>query len=225
MKKISSIPEFLISTFEFRNKILADVGCGSGAVSGDLAKAGAKVTGIDKNNIISKIDAGKLKQVKFFEGKAEQLPFRNSSFDYLLYSASFHHVPLSKMKAAFVEAKRVLKKNGNIIFLEPVALPCTYYIIARHYREEKRIQEEAYKIISNTGKSGFQSISEDFYYLLRSFADFESQLNFFVKSKSKRDLILQKAKKTLLKELKPKNKDIYKVKIRSVIRVNVLKKI
>jgi ubiquinone/menaquinone biosynthesis C-methylase UbiE len=224
MKKIRSIPEFLISNFDFRNKMLADIGCGNGAVSSALANAGAKVTGIDKKDIISGLDARKLKPVKLLESKAEKLPFRNSSVDYLLYSASFHHVPLSKMKIALAEASRVLKKNGKIIFIEPVAISGTYYSLARHYREEKEIQKEAYRVIKNSGKFGFTEISENFYYVLRNYAYYEAQINFFVKNKVKRDLIMKKAKQTIYKLFRTKYKDIHKLKIKSVIRINVLKK-
>ncbi|MCI0474155.1 MAG: class I SAM-dependent methyltransferase [Ignavibacteria bacterium] len=224
IQKISSIPEFLISDFDLRNKNLADVGCGNGAVSLELAKAGAKVTGIDKKSIITKIDIRKLKLVKILEGKAEKLPFRNSSIDYLLYSASFHHVPKSKMKTALAEAKRVLKKNGKIIFIEPVAITGTYYSIARHYREEKEIQKNAYDVIKNSGKYGFMEISENFYYVIRNYAYYEAQIGFFEKNKTKRALILKKAKSTLRKIFSAKAGEIHELKIKSVIRVNVLKK-
>jgi ubiquinone/menaquinone biosynthesis C-methylase UbiE len=225
MKKIPSIPEFLILNFDLRNKTLADVGCGNGALSAELAKSGAKVTGIDKKSIISGLDKGKLEPVKILAGKAEKLPFRNSSFDYLLYSSSFHHVPLSKMKTAFKEANRVLKKNGMVLLIEPVAIRGTYYSLARHYREEKEIQKNAYNVIKNSGKYGFMEISENFYYVIRNYAYYEAQINFFEKNKRKRDLILKKAKNTVYKLFRTKFKDIHKLKIKSVIRVNVLQKI
>jgi ubiquinone/menaquinone biosynthesis C-methylase UbiE len=225
MKKISSIPEFLVSNFDFRKKFIADVGCGNGSIATEIAKAGAIITGIDKKSIISSADAGRIKNLKFLEGKAEKLPFGNSLFDYVLYSASFHHVPVNKMESALAEALRVLKLKGRIIFIEPVAITGTYYSIARHYREEKEIQKKAYNVIKKHGISGLKQISEDLYYMLRDYAYFEAQIRFFEKNKAKRDLILEKARNTLRRLYKPKTGDINKFRIKSVIRINVLEKL
>lgn len=225
MKKIYSIPEFLISAFDFRNKIIADVGCGNGAIAAAIAKTGAIITGIDKKSIISSADAGKFKNLKFLEGKAEKLPFSKSSVDYILFSASFHHVPVSKMKAALAEARRVLKVKGRIIFIEPVAVPGTYYSIARHYREEKEIQKEAYNVIKKSCNLGLKEISENLYYVMRDYAYYEAQINFFERNKIKRALILKKAKNTLSRIFSAKAGEIHKLKIKSVIRKNVLEKL
>ena len=57
--------------------------------------------------------------VEFLEGSAEKLAFLDESFDVVIFTLSFHHVPNSKMPSAIDEAVRVVKKSGMIVFLEP----------------------------------------------------------------------------------------------------------
>jgi len=67
-------------------------------------------------------------KVKAICGDANHLPFREGSFDTVIYRAVLHHLnpegkPLREMKevvkGAFIEARRILRKDGQILVIEP----------------------------------------------------------------------------------------------------------
>lgn len=225
LKRVCSIVDLLLSAFKISGKSVADIGCGNGLLSFELANAGAKVTGVDRKRIISSINTERHKSVEFLEGTAEKLPLKNSAFDFLIYSASFHHVPVTGMNEALKEARRVLKNKGGAVFIEPVALEGTYYDLTKHFKDEKFIQVKAYNAIRNALNVGFKEISESYYYIFRTFADFESQINFFVKNKTRRKNILDKALMTMHYLFPNANESVSGLKIKSVFRLNVLEKI
>lgn len=118
-----TIPErFLIKKwFKKKGKIL-DVGCGAGREAIALAKKGFDVVGIDLVPAMikkAKLLAKKYKvQVQFKVGNATNLEFPNNSFNYVLMLAQMiEHIPkrTNRIKA-LKEARRVLKKNGILIF-------------------------------------------------------------------------------------------------------------
>jgi ubiquinone/menaquinone biosynthesis C-methylase UbiE len=52
---------------------------------------------------------------RFEVAAAEDLPFENASFDAVVSSLFFHHVPLDLKEKAFAEAWRVLRTSGKLI--------------------------------------------------------------------------------------------------------------
>lgn len=107
-----------------------EVGCGTGYVSGWLARRGARPVGIDNsprqlaNAVMFQDEFG----VGFplVVGAAEMLPFPESSFDLVIseYGASLWSDPYSWIP----EASRVLRPGGELIFLTNSALVvlCVY---------------------------------------------------------------------------------------------------
>lgn len=95
-----------------------DVGIGTGllalqacALTGDAAL----VTGVDPSP--GMMAAGKLPAaLKLIEGRAESLPFPDSSFDFLSMGYALRHV--SDLGVAFAEFERVLKPGGRLCLLE-----------------------------------------------------------------------------------------------------------
>lgn len=90
-----------------------DAGAGTGRVSIDLARQGAKVTALDISPKMLKILKKKEPRIKTVEGDVEALPFAAESFD--LVVAAFLIVHLSDPKRFFDEAYRVLKDGGRLI--------------------------------------------------------------------------------------------------------------
>lgn len=100
----------------FKNKICADLGCGSTGVGGlNLLNLGAKEIHLMdmKKHIIKPIN----KNLKKYEGKfkihvgsLESLPFENNKFDFVLCQGVVHH--MDKDYIGFKEIHRVTKKNG-----------------------------------------------------------------------------------------------------------------
>jgi SAM-dependent methyltransferase len=109
-------------------KIL-DIGCGSAALTIDIAKKykNAQVIGIDYwgkqweySKTICEKNAeieGVAEQVKFQKASAATLPFADDSFDAAVSNLVFHEVnAVEDKKEVIREALRVVKKGGQFVF-------------------------------------------------------------------------------------------------------------
>ena len=95
-----------------------DVGCGTGVVALTAARLGARSTGVDltpallerarENAAIMRLD------VDWREGDAEDLPFEDAEFDFVV--SQFGHMFAPQPALAVREMLRVLKPTGTIAF-------------------------------------------------------------------------------------------------------------
>lgn len=114
---------FELISKNLKGKKVLEYGCGTGSFSFDLAEAGAIVYGIDISEVgieSAKVGAKSKKysdNIKFTVMNAEELEFENDFFDKVCGSAILHHLEIKK---ALTELCRVLKKDGNAVFLEPL---------------------------------------------------------------------------------------------------------
>lgn len=98
-----------------------DVGCGTGVFGIDMAKQGGEIIGLDispeairfANHWAKKKDL----TFKGLVGDAENLPFKDNSFDLVFFGAVLHHFP--NPEKAICEAERVLKNGGRLVLVEP----------------------------------------------------------------------------------------------------------
>ena len=110
---------------EVKGKRVLDYGCGLGENSLKYLKAGAHVTGIDiadsyiaiakenaRNNGHSK------EQYDFIVMDAHKLDFPDESFNFIVGMGILHHL---QDEIALKELHRVLKKNGRLSLMEPLA--------------------------------------------------------------------------------------------------------
>lgn len=98
-------------------KIL-DVGCGLGYVTTSLLAKKGIAYGVDLDENALKF-ANKYGDASFLTANALTLPFKDSSFDYIVTLAVIEHVPDARL--FLKEIKRVLKKNGEIVLATPSA--------------------------------------------------------------------------------------------------------
>lgn len=107
-----------------KGKKILNLGCGLGEEAVYLASRGAKVTAIDISQGMLDFTQKLAKRHKvenrivFKHMSADDLKFRDKSFDAVFGCNILHHVP---MKKSLKEIKRVLKPNGVAVFSEPLA--------------------------------------------------------------------------------------------------------
>jgi ubiquinone/menaquinone biosynthesis C-methylase UbiE len=98
-----------------------DVGCGTGTLAVGAAQAapGAEVTGLDADAAIlvraRRKAAGAGLEIAFDEGTSTALPYPDASFDLVLSTLFFHHLPDEGKHATAAELVRVLRPGGRIV--------------------------------------------------------------------------------------------------------------
>ncbi len=103
---------------------ILDVGCGTGTfvILAKNALLKSKIVGLDPDESVLKIAKKKAKinklNVKFVKSGAENLPFPDSSFNHVVSSLAFHHMPLEVKKKALSEINRVLKPKGTFLLVD-----------------------------------------------------------------------------------------------------------
>jgi len=106
----------LMPTEWLSGKKVLEVGCGLGAHTEMLCRAGADVVAIDLSPTSVEVTKRRLalKELKadVREADAESLPFESASFDYVWSWGVIHHSP--DTKACAQEIERVLRKDGRL---------------------------------------------------------------------------------------------------------------
>ncbi len=97
---------------------LLDVGCGDGIFLKELEND-FDCIGLEISETRIKRAKKITKKSKIIQGDAESLPFKNNSFDYVLFTEIIEHLP--NYKKALKEVKRVLKSSGKVILSIPIA--------------------------------------------------------------------------------------------------------
>lgn len=102
-----------------KQKIILDIGCGTGSGSVILAKKFKKVIGIDLSE--EAIEYAKRnwdrKNVKFLVGSGTKIPFHNSTFDVVAGFEVIEHI--KNWKGFLKELKRVTKNKGLVYLSTP----------------------------------------------------------------------------------------------------------
>jgi ubiquinone/menaquinone biosynthesis C-methylase UbiE len=113
-----------------------DVGCGTGNQVFHYAQRGAIATGVDQNpNMIELAERNRKRQglnSTFRIASATELPFPDGYFDCVSISLALHEMERDERNKAVSEMKRVVKKNGTLIFIDfqvPLARNFTGYLI------------------------------------------------------------------------------------------------
>jgi SAM-dependent methyltransferase len=107
-KRLSSLPP---------GARVADLGCGSGAFTELLRRAGYQSVGLDISPKLVALGRRKYPGLELIEGDAENLPFETESLDGVLLSGLVHHFPNPRRLAA--EVQRVLKPGGRFVAFDP----------------------------------------------------------------------------------------------------------
>lgn len=103
---------------KLRPQRVLDLGCGCGGYALQLARAGAKVTGLDLSREMLSIASAAASDealdldLREFDIRSP-LPFEDASFDLVLSTTALHYV--ENLTPVFSEMSRVLKPHGNLL--------------------------------------------------------------------------------------------------------------
>ena len=86
-------------------------------------------------------------------GWGQHLPFADASFDVVLFFNALHHVPVEVMSGALEEARRVLKRDGLLAVLEPVAAG-THFQLLQPVEDETDVRAEAEAQLARQERAG-----------------------------------------------------------------------
>jgi hypothetical protein len=153
-----------------------DIGCGDGKFTRFLARSGAQATGLDVNSRILVRAGNKARDenldIAWVEGRAEDLPFANDSFDVVVFSNSLHHVAPAMMNRAIAESARVVRPRGELYVMEPVA-EGPYFEATRLINDERTVRNLARDAVRSAGEHGFTPVTEVTFMTLRTWSSFE----------------------------------------------------
>ena len=124
-------------------KKLLDIGCGTGYLIDMLAKNHeAEFIGLDLSpEMIKQAIYKNIKNTKFVEGRSDEIPFEDNTFNIVTCSQSFHHYP--NTDKAMQEARRVLKTGGLYIISDTGVGPFKMLGV--------KVDDFIYRHFSNTG--------------------------------------------------------------------------
>ena len=149
---------------------ILDIGCGEGGLAKQLVAEGGNVSGIDPGTEAIRTAAATVLEAEFVVGVAEDLPFENASFDIAIMINALHHVPEAVMGAALREAARVLKPDGVLIVIEPLASG-NFFEALRQVEDETGVRNAAQAAIDTVISSGELVLARTLNYLRREVFD------------------------------------------------------
>lgn len=114
--------EKVLKLAHFQNgESLLDIGCGTGSllIPAKRQNPGSRIVGVDPDQRILDIARKKIKkagvEVELIKAYGENLPFNSASFDVVVSTFVFHHLPSEIKIQTMREAYRILKKNGRFL--------------------------------------------------------------------------------------------------------------
>ncbi len=108
--------EATIRRYLAKDSVFLDLGCGRGGLPEKLAAEGlARLYGVDPD--FASLADYRAPSVRLANGLADDLPYRNNSFDVVIATWLFEHLPAPDQTLA--ELQRVLRPNGKLILLTP----------------------------------------------------------------------------------------------------------
>lgn len=149
---------------DVQNKVVLDLGCGSGEEVVPLRQRGARVIGVDISPDLIAIAHERLRkygvdaELRVASAYETQVP--DESVDVVFCMSLLHHLELDRVKN---EIRRILKPNGLFIFKEPIRFSWTMKQLRRIFpTRQEDVSEFEYPLNSEQVKemaSGFQVLA------------------------------------------------------------------
>jgi 2-polyprenyl-3-methyl-5-hydroxy-6-metoxy-1,4-benzoquinol methylase len=96
-------------------KSICDWGCGTGSFAKALATQGHRVYGFDQVEVVSQISSG----AESFIGVSNSNVIKNQELDLVYALEVIEHIIDSEIDKSFAEWRRILKKDGFLLFTTP----------------------------------------------------------------------------------------------------------
>ncbi|HKQ38007.1 MAG TPA: bifunctional demethylmenaquinone methyltransferase/2-methoxy-6-polyprenyl-1,4-benzoquinol methylase UbiE [Verrucomicrobiae bacterium] len=93
-----------------------DICCGTGDIAAELARRGAKVSGLDFSGEMLKVAARRNRSVLWVQGDAQQIPFADGSFDIVTVGYGLRN--LVEWQHGLAEMRRVAKSGARLLILD-----------------------------------------------------------------------------------------------------------
>ncbi len=169
-RDIDVIDQFL----DVKDLYLIDIGCGNMGLSKALAKRGARVLGIDPDPIQAEKNrtADAVENVEFKECGADSIPVEDGSVDGVIFPYSLHHIPSSVYPAVFRELDRILKDQGFVYVMEPVAAGDLNEVM-RLFHDEAEVRQAAQRALDTLAIPRYSDVSHIHYRIPLQYASWD----------------------------------------------------
>ncbi|BBO85025.1 hypothetical protein DSCO28_55910 [Desulfosarcina ovata subsp. sediminis] len=141
------LSEKIVEFVNLKNKKVLEVGCGDGRITSLLAGKPKELIAIDPDEIKIMEARKNISGVIFYISPGEHTPFSDEYFDLVIFTLSLHH---QDSDSGIEEAKRITKKDGEILVFEPVVEGEVEQVFSFVYNENQD-NLDAQKSIQNSG--------------------------------------------------------------------------
>jgi ubiquinone/menaquinone biosynthesis C-methylase UbiE len=136
---VSLMDSLYIRGVFFDGKKVADIGCGTGALTRKIAIRKANVTGVDPLEELlqhaAALNKSKNYNIPYLQGTSENTGLGDSQFDLVTVMRAWHWFDREK---AIAEMKRILKEKGTLIVIDsgfltgPLVIEKTFEVLSRY---------------------------------------------------------------------------------------------
>lgn len=146
---------------DVKDKLVLDLGCGSGEEVIPLLRRGARVIGIDLSPELIEVAKQRLRveglDAEVRVGSAYETGLADSSADVIFCMSLIHHLDISKARG---EMLRILRPGGVIILKEPVRFSRSYNFVRSFLPAHEDVSTDEHPLTEDELRSfqeGFQS--------------------------------------------------------------------
>ncbi|RAK12008.1 pimeloyl-CoA biosynthesis protein BioC [Salipiger aestuarii] len=119
-----------------------DIGCGRGDLAAALVRRGYAVTGVDPSQEALNFARARAPGAEFLLAGADAIPGRTGSYGAAIFMNSLHHIPAAIMGAGLQEAMRLLRPDGVLVVVEPLAAG-SFFDAMRRVDDETAVRAQA----------------------------------------------------------------------------------
>ncbi len=155
IRELTSDLSVLTRVVDPGGKCVLDIGCGDGRLVRELAALGADTVGLEISNqqLAAAIAADAEGATRYVIGRAQALPIDDRSVDLAVFMRTLHHVPPDELALALREARRVIRADGAVFVVEPLAKG-DFFALTRLVDDELEVRAAAQTAIERAEEAG-----------------------------------------------------------------------